>query len=108
MRVISLELTGNSPILIKCMKLTAADQMREASMQKKPVPQDVKVFVNLANKGKTCWSVLLGKSVCTELDVQIACKVERVDVGRWLGVVQERRKVGKISERSSNSGRKRE
>ena len=75
------------------MKVTAADQMKMGE-KRKPVPQDVKVFVHLANKGITGWNIILGKCECTELDVRLACNVLKVDPMRWLGTVQERRKVG--------------
>ena len=96
-RTISKGLVDGSPLLIKCMKLLAADQMQWAAYAGKEEQVDVKVFVNLAKKGKTCWNVALGKCECTEDDVRKACEEENVDPKRWLGVAQERRKETKES-----------
>jgi hypothetical protein len=92
LRTISRGVVGGSPLLVKCMKLLAADQMQWALQTGKAEQVDVKVFVNLAKKGITCWNVALGKCQITEEDVRKACEEEGVDAKRWLGEAQERRK----------------
>jgi hypothetical protein len=64
-RSINKALGQDAPLMIKCMKLTAADQMEWAKREGKEEQVDIKVFVNLASKGITAWNIVLGKQTVT-------------------------------------------
>jgi hypothetical protein len=57
------------------MKLLAADQMKWAEAEGKEDPVDIEVFVYLAEKNITPWTVLTGAVKVTEQDVREACEV---------------------------------
>jgi len=80
------------PLSIKCMKLTAGDQMQWASMVNKPEPVDVQVFVQLALKRNiTAWNIVLGKVACSIDDIARVCSDLNVDYNKWLGTANTRR-----------------
>lgn len=89
-RGISNALGEQPPVMLKCMKLLAADQMAMADAFGAEEQVDIRVFVNLANKRITPWDVVLGHCYCSEELIRKACEEEKVPPHRWLGMPQER------------------
>jgi len=89
-RGLCVALDQEPPLLIKCMKLTAADQMKWAQAAGQAEQVDVRVFVNLAKKNVTPWNVVLNKIPISREDIIQACEEEHVDSNRWLGAPRER------------------
>ena len=87
-----------TPLLLKCMKLLAADQMKWAQQVGKEEEVDIKVFVYLAAKGKTPWDLILGVKKVTEQDVKNACETCGVDSTRWLSGPHDRTKKAAVAQ----------
>ncbi|KAG2388223.1 hypothetical protein C9374_001073 [Naegleria lovaniensis] len=96
-RAISKSLGQEAPLIMKCMKLTAADQMRWAQMAGKEEPDDVPVFKKLTlEKNITPWGIVLETVKATREDIILACQECKVDPKKWLGYAQERTAESKI------------
>ncbi|KAF0982149.1 hypothetical protein FDP41_012010 [Naegleria fowleri] len=96
-RAISKSMGQEAPLIMKCMKLTAADQMRWAQMAGKEEPDDVPVFKKLTlEKHITPWGIVLETVKATKEDIISACKECNVDPKKWLGYAQERSTESKI------------
>lgn len=89
-RAINATLDTPPPLILKCMKLLAADQMRWAMIEGKDEQLDIKVFVTLADSGITPWGIVLNTCKCTIDDVIKACKKNSVDPQTWLRIPKNR------------------
>lgn len=84
-----------TPVITKCMKLTAADQMKWAEMEGKEEEKNVPVFCELAlEKNITPWGIVLNKCVVSEQVVKEVCQKHGADPKKWLEGPIEQFKVG--------------
>ncbi|KAG2381925.1 hypothetical protein C9374_005717 [Naegleria lovaniensis] len=86
-RALSRSLDTKPPLLIKSMRLTAADQMYWAKLYGLPLCSDLLVFQALTSIGITPWDIILNQveSVSAEQIIKI-CEKHKVDPSGWLGI----------------------
>ncbi|EFC36369.1 predicted protein [Naegleria gruberi] len=89
-RMITKTLNQPPPMLLKCMKLTAADQMKMFSMYGRGEHADVALFVELVKKGITPWGIIIGNCSVAIEDLIKLCKKFKIDPNTWLGYTNYR------------------
>lgn len=88
------------PLLIKSMRLTAADQMYWAKLYGMPLCSDLLVFEELARSGITPWGIILNQIANISPDKIIKiCANHKVDPSGWLGI---RESKYRYTDKSSN------